>query len=152
MKTKLIFAWLAIIAVAALAAAATHWTLCGRRAVAQERLADANFLTQELGLNPAQAQEVGKQQEALTTKLAECCARHCAARAELGNALAGSTNAETLIKSMGQAYEDSERLTWVHIRQVRALLTPAQQARYDALIERCVCGTCNMNNGTQAKE
>lgn len=144
MKTKLIFAWLAIITIAALAAAATHWALCGRQAAAQDRLADAKFLTQELDLSPAQAQEVNKAQEMLSAKLADCCARHCAARAELGKALASGTNAEMLIKAMGQAYEESERLTWEHIRQVRALLAPAQQARYDALIERCVCAACNM--------
>jgi hypothetical protein len=145
MKTKVVFVWLAIITVAALAAAATHWALCGRQVVAQERLADAKFLTHELGLSSAQAQEVGKLQEAVGVKLADCCARHCAARAQLGQALAGGTNSEPLIKSMGQAYEDSERLAWTHIQQVRALLTPAQQARYDALIGRCVCGPCNMN-------
>ena len=146
MKTKVLLAWVAIIAVAALAAAATHWALCGRKAVVQDRLADASFLTQELGLSSAQAQEVGKLQETVGAKLADCCARQCAARAQLGKALASGTNSEALIKAMGQAYEDSERVTWVHIQQVRTLLTPAQQPRYDTLIERCVCGACNMNN------
>jgi len=144
MKTKVFLVWLALIAVAALAAATTHWALCGRKAVAQDRLADAKFLTQELNLSPAQAQEVGKLQEAVGAKLADCCARHCTARAQLGKALADGTDSEPLIKAMGQAYEESERFAWAHIQQVRALLTPAQQARYAALIERCVCGDCNM--------
>ena len=146
MKAKVLLAWLAIITVAILAAAATHWTFCGLKAVAQEHLADANFLTHELGLSSAQAQEVGKLQGAVGAKLAECCARHCAARAQLGKALAGGAGSEALIKAMGQAYEESERVTWAHIQQVRARLTSAQQARYDALIERCVCGPCNMSN------
>ena len=97
-------------------------------------------------MSPAQAQSVGKLQAAVGARLADCCARHCAARAGLGKALAGGAHSDALIKSMGQAYEESERVTWAHIRQVRALLTPAQQARYDALVERCVCGACNMNN------
>ena len=80
----------------------------------------------------------------MAAELSDCCARHCAARAQLGKALAGGTNCATLIQSMGQAYEDSEQVTWTHIQQVRALLTPAQQARYDALIARCVCSLCNM--------
>ena len=149
MNKKLLLAWLVIIAVAALASAATHWALCGRKAVTPEQLADTQALVRELGLSPAQAQDVGRLQTAVAAKLADCCARHCAARAQLGKALAGGTNSETLIKSMGQAYEESERLTWAHIQQVRALLTPAQQARYDALIERCVCGDCNMNVGVE---
>ncbi|MCX7010892.1 MAG: Spy/CpxP family protein refolding chaperone [Kiritimatiellaeota bacterium] len=146
MKTKVLLAWLALIAVAALAAATTHWAFCGQKAVVQDRLADAKFLTHELGLSPAQAQEVGKLQETMGAKLADCCGRHCAARAQLGKALADGTDSEPLIKTMGQAYEESERVTWAHIQQVRALLTPAQKVRYDALFERCVCGACNMSN------
>lgn len=145
MNKKMVSAWLGIIAIAALAAAATHWSLCGRKTVSQDRLADAQFLTHELGLSAVQAQAVGRLQETVGAKLADCCARHCAARAQLGAALAGGTHSENLIKAMGQAYEDSERLAWAHIQQVRALLTPAQQTRYDALIGRCVCGPCNMN-------
>jgi hypothetical protein len=146
MNKKMLLAWLAVIAVAALASAATHWSLCGRQALGQERLSDTTFLAQELSLSPAQAQAIGRLQAAVGVRLADCCARHCAARAGLGQALAGGANSDALIKSMGQAYEESERVTWAHIQQVRALLTPAQQARYDALIERCVCGACNMNN------
>ena len=144
MNKKMLLAWLAVIAVAALASAATHWCFCGRQAPGQERLSDAKYLAQALDLSSEQSQAVAKLQAAVGTKLADCCARHCAARAELGKALAGGTNSDALIKSMGQAYEESERVTWAHIQQVRALLTPAQQARYDALIERCVCGMCSM--------
>ena len=148
MRSRIILAWLAIGAIAALAAAAAHWAFCGRPAIAQDRLADAKYLARALDLSPVQAHAVDQQQAALGAQLAACCARHCAARAELAQALAGGTNADALIKAMGQAYEESERLTWAHIRQVRALLTPAQRACYDALVERCVCGTCNMNGGS----
>lgn len=146
MNKKMLLAWSAIVVVAALASAATHWSLCGRQGVGQERLSDTSFLAKALSLSPAQAQAVGQLQTAMGAQLADCCARHCAARAELGKTLAGGTNSDALIKSMGQAYEASERVTWAHIQQVRALLTPAQQVRYDALVERCVCGACNMNN------
>ena len=149
MNKKIILAWLAIIAVAALASAGTHLCLCGRQAMAQDRLSDTKFLVQELGLSAAQALTVGELQEAVGTRLSDCCARHCAARAQLGKTLAGGTNSAALIKVMGQAYEESEQVTWTHIQQVRALLTPAQQTRYDALIERCVSGACNMNNGSK---
>jgi len=153
MKMKLILAWLAIIAVAALASTVTHLTICGRNTIAQDHLGDAKFLAQALGLSPAQAQELGQQQAAVDAKLADCCARHCAARAGLGKVLAGGTNglaqAQALIKEMSRAYEESERLTWEHIQQVRSVLTLAQQARYDALVTRCVGGTCNMDVGSK---
>ncbi len=146
MNKKFVIAWLAIMAVAVIGSGATHWALCGHKAVAQERLSDVQYLSGQLGLNPAQAEALGKLQGAVATQLADCCARHCAARAQLGKVLAGGANSEALIKAMGQAYEESERLTWAHIQQVRALLTPAQQARYDELIGRCVSGACNMDN------
>jgi hypothetical protein len=146
MNKKFLIAWLAIIAVAVLASGATHWVLCGRQAVAQEQLSDMQFLTRQLGLDPVQAEALGKLQAAVAVQLADCCARHCAARAQLGQALAGGAGSEALIQAMGQAYEESERATWAHIQQVRAQLTPAQQARYDELIGRCVSGACNMSN------
>ena len=148
MKGKFLLAWLTIIAVAILAAVVTHWTLCGRKMIAQDALSDTKFLAHELGLSAAQTREIFKQQEIVSAKLADCCARHCAARAELGKALAGGTNSAAIIKSMANAYEESESVTWAHIQHVRSLLTPAQQARYDALIKRCVCGACNMNAET----
>jgi hypothetical protein len=151
-RKKFILAWLALIAVAALAAAATHWLLCGRTAVTQESLTNTSYLTQALDLSADQAAAVGKLQAEVGAKLAEYCERHCAARAQLALAIAGVTNGEPLIKAMSAAYEESERLTWAHIQQVRALLTPAQQARYDALIERCVSGACNMSNVANKKD
>lgn len=146
MNKKIFTAWLAIIAVAVLSSGATHWALCGHEAVAQTQLADAQFLAKHLGLSPSQAEAIGKSQDAVTTQLADCCARHCAARAQIGKTLVGGAGSDALIKAMGQAYEESERATWAHIQQVRALLTPAQQARYDELIGRCVSGACNMDN------
>lgn len=146
MNKKIISAWLTLVVVAALASGATHWVLCGHKSVAQAQLADAQFLVQQLGLSPSQAEALGKLQDAVTAQLADCCARHCAARAQLGKALVTGVGSEALIKAMGQAYEESERATWAHIQQVRALLTPAQQARYDELIGHCVSGACNMSN------
>ena len=155
MKARILLVWLAIAAVAALSAGATHWALCGRKPFAQGQLSDASFLTRALDLSPVQAQEIARQQAAVAAELADCCARHCAARAQLGPALAagadGEARAKNLIAEMGRAYQQSEQATWTHIRQVRALLTPVQQARYDALINRCVCGPCNMSNASRSQ-
>jgi hypothetical protein len=44
-RKKFILAWLALSAVAALAAAATHWLLCGAKPVTQEQLSNTSYLT-----------------------------------------------------------------------------------------------------------
>ena len=153
MKARILLVWLAIAAVAALSAGFTHWAFCGRKAVAQNLLSDATFLARALDLSPAQAREIARQQETVAAELSDCCARHCAARAQLATVLAGGADgearAQALIAEMGRAYQQSEQATWTHIRQVRALLTPVQQARYDALVERCVCGPCNMSSASR---
>jgi len=78
--------------------------------------------------------------------------RHCAARARLVQALAGETNgtaqAEAVVTEMCRAYEQSERATLDHIRQVRAVLTAEQRKRFDAMISDCMCKPCSMHGGS----
>jgi len=153
MKRNRLFTWLAVIAVAALSSAATQWVVRGRPAAAPDRCLEGAFLARELGLSADQARAVGQLEQAKDAQLAACCSRHCAARAQLGPLLAGTNAAaaQAALKAMSQAYAESERVTWDHIQRVRALLTPAQQARYDALVARSVCGACNMDQAPAAK-
>ena len=134
--------------------ALTRGLVCARSGPGLERLQEATFLRRELALTDAQAREVSRLQAALGAKLAECCARHCAARASLGPALASEMNAsETahpVVEEMAQAYAESEFATVKHIRRVRELLDPAQRRRYDQLLANCVCGTCTMPAGRPA--
>lgn len=88
MKTRAILALLGIVATAALSAVAAHRILCNRRAVPLDRLSDTAFLVRELGLSPPQSQALRRRQELLRARLTECCARHCALRAELAADLA----------------------------------------------------------------
>jgi nickel and cobalt resistance protein CnrR len=113
-----------------------------------DRLQDVTFLTRELGLSAQQASQIKALHAALGAQLNDCCSRHCAARARLAQALASETNgtaqAEAVLAEMCRAYEASERATLQHIRQVRALLSAAQQKEFDALMSRCLCASCSM--------
>lgn len=146
MKLRANLVLLGIVAVAALSSVAAHRYLCDRRAVPLDRLSDTAFLVRELGLSPAQAEEVGRSQAVLRARLTERCARHCALRAELAADLTGNARAPALIAGMSDAYGESERLTWDHIQEVSALLTGGQRGRYHAMVARCFGGECNMES------
>jgi Spy/CpxP family protein refolding chaperone len=114
-------------------------------------LQDLTRLTRSLDLSEVQAREIKAIHASLGAKLSDCCVRHCAARARLGQALAAETNgagrAEAVLAEMCRAHEQSERATLDHIRQVRAVLTVEQRQRFDEMIADCMCRTCNMHGG-----
>ena len=126
-----------------------------RRAVpAQDAWRNVSYLDRELNLTEEQTREVKSLHADLVARLADCCARHCAARARLPAALAAGTNgnvaAEAVVAEMAKAYEDSERATLAHLCRLRAALSPAQRRRFDALVMECLCGACNMPGGQSA--
>jgi hypothetical protein len=129
----------------------TRWTLGTRSESPLDRMGDITFLTHELNLADAQAEQLTRLQAGLGAKLADCCRHHCAARARLGQALADETNgpaqARAMVSEMSRAYEESETATLEHIERVRAMLSPKQRERFDALIGECVCGACTMPGG-----
>jgi hypothetical protein len=43
---------------------------------------------------------------------------------------------------MCHAQAESDEATLKHIRAVHAVLTPDQQARYEALVQKCLCADC----------
>lgn len=152
MNRRWILPLVAAVAIGIIAYAVTRHAVCGRPAPTLDRLQDVAFLTRELGLNDAQADEIKSLHASLGVKLNDCCMRHCAARARLAQALAAETNgtaqAETILAEMCRAYEESERATLEHMRRVRALLTPEQRKHFDEMITACLCGACSMPNGT----
>lgn len=138
---------LLVAVVAGLAAfAITRHARCGGREDGLDRLQDVSFLTRELGLNADQARQIETLHTTLGAKLDDCCARHCAARAGLGETLSGDSDeglrAEAILSEMCRAYEASERSTLDHMRRVRAILTAEQKKRFDAMITRCMCRKC----------
>lgn len=159
MKRRWLIPVLVAIVIGALAYGLTRWTACTmcRPATNQpvpDRLQDVSFLSRELRLSDVQAREVAKLHVSLTTKLADCCQRHCAVRARLGPALCNETNgtvqARMIVEEMCRADAESELATLDHIQRVRALLNPEQKKRFDALITECVCGSCAMCGGRVA--
>ena len=139
----------AALAVGVVAYGLTRYALCGRHNPSLDRVQDVSFLTRELGLNDDQAQEIKRLQATLVAKLQDCCLRHCAARARLGQALAADTNgraqADIVLKEMCRAYEESERATLDQIRAVRAVLNAEQRRRFDTMISNCMCKPCSMH-------
>lgn len=98
----------------------------------------------ELQLTEAQAAAFAKLQAEYQQRLAEICAAHCAARADLAAALADPLKARECCARMCAAQADSEKLALDHIYQVRALLTPEQQERHLALVRQQLAGPCPM--------
>ncbi len=151
MKKNWLITMLVAVIIGALAYGLTRWAVCTRCRPVPDRLEDISFLRRELRLNDVQAREIAKLHVSLNAKLADCCQRHCAVRARLGQALGNETNgtvqARMIVEEMGRAYAASELATLDHIQRVRALLNPEQKRRFDELITECVCGSCAMCGG-----
>ena len=107
-------------------------------------LHDTIWLQHELNLTDAQVAEVAKLEADFQKKLADCCTAHCAARADLAESFADPSKAAESCQRMCAAQADSEKASLDHILRVRALLTPAQQQRYTALIQKQLSGPCVM--------
>lgn len=144
--SRLIFPVLAATIAGVLSYGITRHVFCRAAGPECDRLQDVSFLKQELNLSAAQAEEVRALHEALATMLEDVYARHCRARARLGNALASETNGsvrvDAALNDMCRAYEDGERATLDHIRRLRDILDPAQRKVFDRLIKECLCRDC----------
>lgn len=151
MKRRWLIPVLIAIVIGAMAYGLTRWAVCTRCQPSPDRLKDISLLSRELRLNEAQAREIAKLHGSLNAKLADCCQRHCAVRARLGQALCNETNgtvqARIIVEEMCRAYAESELATLNHIQRVRELLNPEQKRRFDELITECVCGSCAMCGG-----
>lgn len=148
MTSKWILTVSVVVAAGVLAYGLTRYAACQAAAPGMDRLQDVSFLERELQLTESQTRTIEGLQLTLSTGLKDCCERHCAARAKLGRALAAETNgnaqAEAVLAEMCRAYEEGERTTLAHIRQVRAVLTPEQRRRFDAMILDCTCRASGM--------
>ena len=152
MNRKWLVPLMAAVAAGGVAYAVTRHSACGRAAPSVDQLQDVSFLSRELGLDDAQAGKIKELHVILGAKLNDGCARHCAARARLGQALTADTNggaqADIVLKEMCGAYEQGERATLDHIRAVRAVLNAEQRRRFDTMISDCMCKPCSMQGGT----
>ena len=137
---------LAAVTAGVLAFIVTRHAVCPADGSRLDLLQDASFLNRELKLTDAQAREIKALHMTLDARLAECCERHCRIRARLGQALVsetdGGTQAEAIIAEMSRAYEESERATLDHLRQLRAVLNTEQRKRFDVMITNCLCRPC----------
>ena len=151
MRRRWLIPVLLAVAIGAMAYGLTRWTACSRCRPASDRLEDVSFLKRELRLNDVQAREIAKLHVSLNAKLTDCCQRHCAVRARLGQALCNETNgtvqARMMVEEMCRAYAESELTTLDHIQRVRELLNLEQKRRFDDLFTECVCESCAVCGG-----
>jgi Spy/CpxP family protein refolding chaperone len=118
-------------------------------------LNDTPWLKRELNLTDSQTAAIDKLDQEFRVKVDHCCDVHCDARFALGAELAKPqvdlTRANSCVDRMAAAQADSERATLAHILRVRALLTPAQQQQYAALVSQQICaaGPLGMHHPTQ---
>jgi hypothetical protein len=146
MSRKWILPVLIAAAAGVLAFAFTRYAACRAAGPELDFPQDISCLTRELKLTAAQAGEIEALHAGLGARLTDCCARHCAARARLGRALADETNgtaqADIVLADMCRAYEEGERATLEHLRRLRAVLNAEQRQRFDALMTECMCRPC----------
>lgn len=103
---------------------------------------ETEWLAGYLELSTEQVNAITALEKQYRAKLEECCAEHCAARAELSQSLDDSVAARTWVEKMCAANTAAEQATLSHILEVRARLTSAQQERYAALITAQLCTAC----------
>jgi hypothetical protein len=132
-----------LLVVTALVASAAFGIARWRRSRPLE-LRDVARLRRELKLSDAQAAEVAKLEAVFQKKLADYCTAHCAARAEFAGSLKDPTKAAEACQRMCAAQNDSEKAALDHMLRVFALLTPEQQQRYTAMIQKQFSGACTM--------
>jgi nickel and cobalt resistance protein CnrR len=151
MKGRWLVSVLVVLVAGAAAFAVTRWTACHRCANSLGCLGNVGPLSRELRLTEVQAGAVRHLQSNLSATLAACCARHCAARAQLADALRNATNgtaeARAIVAQMCRAEADSELATLEHIQQVRSLLTPEQRALFDRRMADCMGESFAMAGG-----
>lgn len=121
--------------------ALSHWMMTRQPTAAN--LHDAGWLKRELQLNDTQTAEIAKVETAFRANLNAACAKHCAARMELGDEIARSKpdieKCRAAVAKMNAVQAESEQATLEHILKVRTLLDESQAQRYSALIRDQVC-------------
>lgn len=105
---------------------------------------DAAWLTRTLGLDDGQQAAVRAACADYAAELKRCSATHAAARCALScrlfepNVTAADLDGEA--EALCRAQLAAEKATVAHFRRVHSVLTPEQQARYEAVVRTCVCG------------
>jgi Spy/CpxP family protein refolding chaperone len=146
MKRTLAAIAVLIFGVTALSYGVASW--CVRRSASGPTvdLNDTGWLKRELKLTSAQGAEIEKLNKEYAARVEHCCELHCGARFTLGEELAKPqvdlAKAAVCVDRMAAAQSESEHATLDHILRVRAVLTPAQQQQYAALVSKQVCTAC----------
>jgi Spy/CpxP family protein refolding chaperone len=135
----------ATLAAAVIAAVATVRLGAGGR-TETPRLHDTAWLEKSLGLTAKQAAQVARFAENMGHEVAETCDRHCRAKAALQDVVRADAFDETAARARlaemaeAQAAGDLAAVRFLH--RVRTQLDAAQLAKFDRLVESCLCAEC----------
>lgn len=143
MNRRLVLALVLVLVSSAIGSLAVR--ALARPAPQLDHLRDAQHLAKTLGLTAEQTASLQKLQLEYGADLEDCCSRHCAARAELGEMLfdvSDTNQIREVAEKMCKARLDSDMATLEHIRKVRDVLTPDQQKEYEAMVTACLCENC----------
>ncbi len=132
-----------------LAALACRWSMrCGRADLMRQQadLSSGIFSDPALRLSASQKAQIQKLEQEYRAKMRDCCARHCAARAKIGEILRRSNPSgeelQKLARDVGRAYSDSEEATVRHILEVGQVLAPPQRDVFLQKVAAQVSATC----------
>ena len=141
-----------VLAVAAIVAAVSHVVChrlgCGKHVCpATERSGWHNsaWLAGKLQLAPEQQAKFAALETKYRAVLADTCAKHRELQAKLDGALfaAGGTPAvDALLVELSHLQLQADTATVRQIRDIDALLAPAQRQTFRALVSTCLCGKC----------
>lgn len=147
MKRNLWTSLMTVVAAGLVAFGVTRWQSASAAAPDRNQLKDAGWLMDRLDLTPEQVQRVEALQAEYGAALSQCCSRHCTARFELGEKFFSkdfpAERQKELVEQMCHAQAESDEATLKHIRAVHEVLTPAQQERYEQLVQQCLCADCS---------
>ncbi len=147
-QSVLMMGWVLFAGVTAFSVA--HYATCRRSsAMPLEPFTNIKSLTRELDLTDLQIKEIAGLKEDLIKKLHQHCLDSCRARRSLIQAMAAeevskrSMPVEDCLKLLCQAYERGERATISHLAKIRSILDQEQRTRFDAMLQRCLCESCD---------
>ena len=145
-----IFSTLIVVALAGLVAFGVARWKANAAAPSLDQMQSSDWLEKQLNLTPDQTAKLRALMNTYRDALEECCERHCVVRAELGASIfAADWSPEKQREFADRLYRSKlagELATIEHMRAVYAMLDPAQQKKYEAIVEQCLCASCPHEN------
>ncbi|HBA82888.1 MAG TPA: hypothetical protein DCZ95_02225 [Verrucomicrobia bacterium] len=138
--------YLLIPLISAALAAIAAWGVVSWQAVSEvDPVHDEAWLSRKLELSEQQREQLKVISAAYRANMIECMSLQCAARCQMGGRVfepgVAEVELEPAMEKSVQALLEAERATLRHFRKIHSILTPEQQAKFEPMIRKCICGT-----------